>query len=186
MRFDVLNIPKGKRMVDQYPTLTDYDILGDPSRDTLLRLAVLLVDENSPVARNNDWNVRIRKAFDLLKVKDPALEKELATLRNRSFNEVITQYFMMTHNYRYTSWLSKMLNYHMMASRLRAPINPKKEIEDYKNRLEITRMLDQLRQSVEKDEAFLFKDEILKDTIIQENIRVVNWPEMMAEENTVI
>ena len=134
MRFRIDELPEDKDVIDVFPELAEYDEFTED--DTLLRIALYATDEGSPFLKveREDYERRLVKIFDYMKLKDPALLQKLNSGTNQVYEAMVNRYFMFCDNLAYVMWSNKLRMFHNVGMALRQPLDTMDMVKDMQNR----------------------------------------------------
>ena len=186
MKYDIALLAKDQKVVHKYPELKEFKIVGNQNNDTYLRIAIYSADQESPFARIRDVEEKYKKIFATLNINNQKLLREIISGLSMEYRMVLFEYFKITHNVRFTTYLTNLTLFYNMSFELSSPIVPDTMASDLKNRMQISTLLDELVLKIEKAEAFLFSDDKMKELILRENTKITSWPEKMATNDPVI
>src|SRR6185312_11384804 len=148
MRYD----PSCKEpMCQKYPTLK-----GITEDDKLLRVVILMIDEESPFlqADKDDYAARLTKVLKHLNAEYP----DIIEGENMEYNKIATALFMMMDNLIYVAWQSKLINFHQLTTFLRSPLNLDDPEKSVQQRLNIEKFLPDMHKSLVEYEKQIFPD----------------------------
>ena len=126
---------------------------------TLLRFCILVLDEESPLASERDWGVRLREAAVILKISSK--NNKLWDLVSTETEEVVAcmqQYIAYIASYDYKNWVTLIKHHNAMCSFLLSPptFGGKNAENDMAQRLLTEKNLEGTAERLQVLEAKLF------------------------------
>src|ERR1700761_849878 len=110
MVFQIQDIPADKSVVSVYPRLKEYPEFEDEENDKTLRICFYATDPESPFLKTerDDYEKRLTKIFDFLKIKDPKFLSEIVAGANPIYEAMVNRFFMtFCDNLAYLMWSDK-------------------------------------------------------------------------------
>lgn len=184
------DISKPGLLIDNYPELKYFEEFSDPKDDLLLKLVVLITDENSPIVRlEKNFTGIVVGACKYLKIEDNFLiECLIMGYGHDDVDKVFNMqcsYFRHTSNWEYNTWFDLMFQYHENSLVLRTPLNASDR--DYEKKAETKQKIRnhqiELQKTLVQYENQIFPSGTnIKKVITKHVSKVTNWPEKMARE----
>jgi hypothetical protein len=167
-------IDDDKLLIDIYPSLQESAIFCAGGQgiqtswsveeiDTMLRIAILFIDPNSPISSRDNTGLRIKKSIELVVSDNPSLADAILKYEY-PFPEIISEYFKFGGWYDWEELMTCRISFHNLMAHLRTPPDPSKP-QDAKFRAEILTSTQQLRATIEQLEAKLFADPELRKRV---------------------
>lgn len=188
MRYDV---SKPGLLIRNYPELEDFREFKNPLDDELLKLAVLISDENSPFVKEKDYMRIVLSACDYLKITDNDFTKKLIVGGDSGKADKVRKFvhllFTTENNWAYQSWYNFLYAYHESSLVIRTPLDPSesKYEERAKNKQVLLKQLPSMQRDLISYEQQIFPNSIVKQIVTQQTAKVTNWAEKMAKEQPV-
>lgn len=186
----VYDVSKPGLLIDNYPELKYFDEFSDPADDQLLKLVVLMTDENSPIVRvEKNFTGIVSAACKYLKITDQNfIESLVMGYGSEEIDRVFTMqcaYFRHLNNWEYNTWFDLMFQYHENSLVLRTPLNASDR--DYEKKAETKQKIRnhqlELQKTLVQYENQIFPQATnIKKMITKHVAKVTNWPERMAKD----
>lgn len=188
MRYDISKIPADKAVVDAYPALAEYPEFKDRKKDQLVRIALYATDEKSPFVQNerDDYERRITKIFEYLKIKDRVLMQDIVNCIHRDFENMVSRYFIMADNLSYQVWSDKFRMFHYIGLALRQPPDFENMTADMNKRATLSRQRDDIFKELVGLEEQIFTDTFTRRTLKEQVAKMLQLPEKYAQEKSAI
>lgn len=177
-------------LVENYPELTYYGEFSDPADDKLLKLVVLITDENSPFVRSEkSFTGIVTSACNYLGLGDPYFIDLLVTGHSSEETDKVFSmqcaYFRHLNNWEYNTWYDLMFQYHENSLVLRTPLNASDK--DYEKKAETKQKIRnhqvELQKTLVQYESQIFPTNTNTKKVITKHVAAItNWPERMARE----
>lgn len=193
MRNPLDKIPKGKKVIDHFKELGEYDELTADiqglDNDKCLRCAILLADSKSPILSIPSYDLMRVKSLEIAGFEKkgdnyPRKITELLEGKNPKFNEMLTQLFRIYNNHTYELWYTQKANFHYINSVLRQPPNATDSnvlVQEQTNRAKLQKDLKNMANEIAKLEAKLFENPYARDAVVNTAAqKMKNYVEEMA------
>lgn len=192
MDFSLLpyDVSKPGLLIDNYPQLKYYEEFSDPANDKLLKLVVLITDENSPFVRSEkSFTGIVASSCKFLEITDENFIQSLIMGYGSDDIDIVFEmqcsYFRINNNWEYNTWYDLMYQYHENSLVLRTPLNAADR--DYEKKAEIKQKIrnhqvDLQKTLVQYENQIFPSGTNIKKVITKHVSKVTNWPEKMARE----
>lgn len=193
MTYNPFDVQEGQFIWERYPvfgrrqilsTLPDHDGYKSWSLidlDKLVRVMVLFVDPESPLAGETDFDFRKKESIRLVKPTAKVV-KEIEE-EGPIFQAVVYELFKLANSYQYEAWWSMKMNFHIMNREMRRP--PKTfDASTLNARRMLSAGMDEQLLAIAKMESALFSDKriekLINDAAMADDIG--GWVEEFAED----
>lgn len=167
-------IPPGKT----YNEWTDEDL------DLLIRVIVIMVDPESPLAEEHDFEQRRKQS--LICVKGHLNDKVLHEVhfQGRLFSQLVYHFFKIVNDIPYESWYSMKIAFHEFTRQIRRPIPDDADAGIINARAKIGPAMTEIERVLKEKQVALFRDKRLEKLVLEEaaDQEVGGWAEEFAEE----
>jgi hypothetical protein len=163
MRFNPIDLPKGKSMLDVYPVLKNYEEFLDLKLDNMLKFAVLMTDTESPLFNITDAPIKVDTALELAGYKKD--EDGIKDGSNAKCNAIIVRFLMIFANTKYSLLFAQKQHFYNQIQTLMTPVDITDDKYEQKQKIknDISLALQNLERSIAMQEANLFEDEFTKN-----------------------
>jgi hypothetical protein len=188
LRYNVTTVSPNKKVIDVFPVLKEYKEFNNPKNDSLLRIAILATDENSPFLTKyrDDYERRMNAIFDFLKIKDAKLLERVMDLDDIDYSSIINRYLMLMDNIAYNIWYNMLHNFHMIGYVLRQPPDMSDLVKDMNNRAILQAQQVKIHPQLVALEAEIFPDAVVRKIARKEVAKIIQIPERYAQDKQVI
>lgn len=187
------DVSKPGLLIDNYPELKYFDEFSDSADDTLLKLVVLITDENSPIVKTEkNFTGIVTAACKYLTIEDGVfIESLIMGYGGEEVDKVFNMqcsYFRHLNNWEYNTWYDLMYQYHENSLVLRTPLNAADR--DYEKKAETKQKIRNHQVELQKT-LVQYENQIfpagtnIKKVITKHVSKVTNWPEKMAKEKVI-
>lgn len=181
-------VPENELVIDHFPQLSEHNEFSQPENDILLRICIFSTAQNSPFVLNEreDYEKRIIKIFEYLKVTDKLLLKGIIKGDNTQFEPMVTRYFMICDNLAYVMWSNKLRMFHYIGIALRQPIDIDNMVSDMEKRAKLDAQLQTIYSGLVDYEAQIFPDVPTRTKLRQSVAKLLQPAEMYSQPKSVI
>jgi len=191
MRYQIADLSPKTPVIEKYPDLAEYDEFAHVDYDNLLRIAMFATDENSPFVKleREDYEKRLLKIFEFLKIKDNKLLAELSMGTNSVYENMVNRFFMLCDNLAYVMWSNKLRMFHYISISLRAAPVSKDMVQmvaDMTKRATLDNQLKTIYNDLVEYEAQVFTDIPTRNKIRKQLAKLLQPAEMYAQMKSVV
>lgn len=184
------DVSKPGLVLENYPELLDFEQFSDPEDDQLLKLAILITEEQSPfVQKEREFTGIVTGACAYLNITNTNFISDLITgYPSKDVSKVFgmqSLYFRMLNKWEYNTWYDYMYQYHENSMVLRTPLNSSDDKYEAKakTKQEIRKHQKDLTKDLIAYEGQIFKTNTnIKKVLTKHAAVITNWPEKMAKD----
>lgn len=198
MAYNPFAVPEDQYFVEYYPELRkhrklytpplaapgypDYESWSREYVDDLVRVVVVVLDQDSPLSDSEDLEYRLRSALVSLSVQDAIVTREVLS-RGAFFRKTVYEYFRISRNYDLEQWWSLKTLYHTFA---RLTQNPGSDLskDQVSSLISMANEMEDLKKKIARISLLLFKDRESERLVTAERAEDVlaGEPELRADD----
>jgi hypothetical protein len=188
MRFDISDLPTGTAVIEKYTELAEHAEFSNDVYDKLLRIAMFATDEKSPFVKleREDYEKRLQKIFEFLKIKDDELLRDLSLGKNVVYENMVNRFFMITDNLAYVMWSNKLRMFHYISISLRQAPDMNNIVTDMTNRAKLDVQLKTIYNDLVEYESQVFTDIPTRNKLRKQLAKLIQPAEQFAVTKQVI
>lgn len=187
--FDPGKFGGGKRIQDIYPETSAYEEFNIDDQ-SLIKVAILLSDFNSPFHKIKDFKQLVVSVFNFLGINDDShkeILESIQSIRENDVFEICSVVMQLQNNHEFAYWWNlNQMYYSLMYDMGRPRKKGEASLNDVSKKLAIQKQADQILQDLKEKEADLFGTPEMKMAIAKSKLnKIRTYAEMYAEENSV-
>lgn len=175
---------KRKKVFKELPKEKAYKDWMHHDLDLLLKVIILMVDTESPLADEADFDHRKIQSVLVLKANRNARVLKEVDSEGIFFSFLVYEFFKSISDMDYESWYSLKMLYHELCRQARRPMSPNADAGEINARAKLPTAIASTEAELKAKQVSLFKSKRLEKILINESARdeVGGWPEEFAEE----
>lgn len=188
MRYNPDLVPKNKNLVDIYTDLAEHAEFSDIGDDILHRVALYATEQESPFVRleREDYEKRLIKIFEHLKIKDASLLKDISLGTNQAYENMVNRIYMMSDNLAYVMWSNKLRMFHYISISLRQAPDMSNIVSDMTKRASLDKQLKEIYNDLVEYESQVFTDIPSRKKIRKQITKLLQPAERYADNKSVV
>lgn len=188
MRYQIAELRTGTSVIEKYPELAEHKEFANDVNDKLLRIAMFATDENSPFVKleREDYEKRLQKIFEFLKLKDDKLLSELSLGSNSVYENMVNRFFMICDNMAYVMWADKLRMFHYIGISLRQPPSMNNIEADMTKKANLDKKRTEIYNDLIEYESQVFTDIPSRKKIRKQITKLLQPAEQYSVEKSVI
>lgn len=182
--FNVYRDLSRRKVFSEIPGTKQYSAWGNKELDLLLKVIILIVDPQSPLSDETDFDFRKEQAVLLIGADSNENVLDEIDSEGPLFSSLVFNFFKVINNMEYESWYSLLQLYHDLCLQARRPLPKDADAGTINSKAKLSGAISIVETEVKKKQYNLFKDKRLEQKIMQEsgNDELGGYAEKYAEE----
>lgn len=188
MLYNISIIPENELAIEFFPDLANFDEYKNPNNDKILRVGFLATDQESPFVKSEreNYEARLTKIFDYLKIKDDKLLGKLITGSNEDYENIVNRFFIQCDNLAYIMWSNKLRMFHYIGQMLRKEPDAEDVVGDMTKRAVLDVKLKDIYNDLVEYESVIFTDTPTRRKVRNVLTKLIQPAEKYAVNKTVV